>query len=62
MSSEESATGDHRERGEKIDEIDTDSAYMCVNCSVMRWGFPTEPCPACGETDVHKLNFGDDDE
>jgi len=55
---EESTVEDHRNRGEKTDELQTGRAYVCVNCSVMRLGYLSKPCPACGETDVHEIQFG----
>lgn len=41
--------------------FEADSAFVCMECSVMRWGHPNGDCPACGEKGVQKLVFGGGD-
>jgi rubrerythrin len=50
-------------RGEVRDRFETDSVFMCTNCTVVRWGDPHDECPACGSLGVDKLELaGDSDE
>ncbi|GGM63917.1 rubrerythrin [Halarchaeum rubridurum] len=52
----------HDEFGCDVDiyhgEIEIDSGFMCISCSVLRWGDPADECPACGERGVSRVFFG----
>lgn len=43
--------------GRIVKQFEINDAYMCVNCTTMRWGDPQGACPSCGTQDVAVLEL-----
>lgn len=43
--------------GQRVGQFEIDDAYMCVNCTTLRYGDPQGACPVCETQDVAVLDL-----